>query len=78
MHETTGSLREEPPVQVDELAGRRKDWLITRIAHIYPRNDLVEHTLFSTGCVCGAEVELRESGPDKGYVITHNALDGRE
>lgn len=79
MHEGTGTLGAEPPVQVDELASRRKNWALIHIVHIHPKNDQVEHTIFGTGCVCGAEVEERQFGSgQKGYVISHNALDGRD
>lgn len=47
--------------------------------HTYPVNDLIEHDLEGTDCVCGPEVEavMREDGSN-GWLISHHSLDGRE
>lgn len=40
--------------------------------HVYPVNDLIEHELQGTMCVCEPEVDF-----DLGVVV-HNSIDGRE
>lgn len=57
-----------------DLTERLKKWHITSIVHVWPSNDRIEHTIIGYGCACGAEVETT----DDGYLIKHNALDGRE
>lgn len=56
------------------LTERLKNWRVTAIAHVWPANDQIEHALFGYGCACGAEVEVVADG----YLIKHNALDGRK
>ena len=43
------------------------------IVHITPVDDEIEHQHFGFGCVCGPTVECV---PD-GWVVVHEALDGR-
>lgn len=48
--------------------------------HVRPKDDLIEHTLDTTGsCICGPEVRAieREDG-SMGWLFTHHSLDGRE
>lgn len=47
--------------------------------HVLPISDLVDHEDEGTDCVCGPAVECvqNEDGPD-GWLIVHNALDGRD
>jgi len=42
--------------------------------HVYPVNDLREHT-FETTCECGPTVEFIENGE---AICVHNSFDGRE
>ena len=43
------------------------------IAHVTPVEDLCEHDLHDFRCVCGPRVEYVEDG----WVVVHQALDGR-
>jgi len=50
------------------------------VIHVIPINDLIEHdTSGEEDCLCGPETELVQGpeGEDR-WVVTHNALDGRE
>ena len=51
--------------------------------HVEPRNDLVGHDTSTdeATCVCGPSHEPvfdQDTGAVSGYVITHQALDGRQ
>ena len=47
--------------------------------HVYPRDDLVEHELEGTDCVCGPAVErVEKDGGGDGWLVIHHSLDGRE
>lgn len=45
------------------------------VVHVTPRDDLVEHVLDGTECLCGPTVEPDPEG--RGLVVIHHALDGR-
>ena len=47
--------------------------------HVIPENDLIEHITGGEDCPCGPVTEPipRDDG-SMGWVIVHNALDGRE
>lgn len=47
--------------------------------HVLPVNDLIEHEDEGEDCPCGPRVEavFREDGSN-GWIVVHNALDGRE
>lgn len=65
--------------QPTSLTPRLKKWYVTVVCHVWPKNDLIEHTIFGEGCSCGATVEEGEMADgSKCFTITHNALDGRE
>lgn len=44
--------------------------------HVYPINDLKEHHTDGVGCECNPKMERNEN--DDGWLIVHNAWDGRE
>jgi len=43
--------------------------------HVYPINDIHEHTFEGDTCACNPSVQPQEGG---GVVIVHNSWDGRE
>lgn len=43
--------------------------------HIWPKDDLIEHDLFSILCVCRPSFEVL---PHDELIVEHHALDGRE
>ena len=47
--------------------------------HVLPENDLIEHDTDGEDCPCGPVTEPveREDG-SMGWLVVHNALDGRE
>lgn len=46
--------------------------------HVYPPDDLVEHNLDGDDCVCGTRDEpVRRADGSVGWVVVHQALDGR-
>lgn len=48
------------------------------LAHVTPIADLVAHDAVGTNCVCGPFIRLvpNPNGPN-GWVVVHQALDGR-
>lgn len=44
--------------------------------HVYPVNDLLPHNTESMYCECNPKLERNEN--DDGWIIVHNAWDGRE
>lgn len=44
------------------------------IYHVYPVNDLREHSTEDFGCVCEPKFHVEQNG----YVVTHNSFDMRE
>lgn len=47
--------------------------------HVHPTDDLIEHDLDDTDCVCGPETRpaQRDDGAI-GWIVIHHALDNRE
>lgn len=60
----------------------QKGWVVSMNSHIIPLGDRIEH-IADSSCACQPEVseipvdELGK-GVYQGWVISHNALDGRE
>ncbi len=55
-----------------------KPWLVTRVVHVHPGNDRIEHGL-GMECICQPEAETFDHGDgNKGITVTHKALDGRK
>jgi hypothetical protein len=52
---------------------------IRNVVHVLPVGDLIEHQEHGFGCVCGPKVECEFDvcGCHAGWVVVHNALDGR-
>lgn len=50
-------------------------WLNNEKWHVYPVNDIREHTTNGFMCWCHPKTQEQENG---NYVIVHNALDGRD
>lgn len=50
--------------------------------HVYPVDDIVDHELAGTECVCGPVCEYVDPETDETYangpVVVHHSLDGRE
>lgn len=50
--------------------------------HVLPIGDLIDHDTSTPepDCVCGPRTELvkHSNGTDAGWILVHNALDGRE
>lgn len=44
--------------------------------HVYPTNDLKSHNTDSMSCDCNPKLERNEN--DDGWIVVHNAWDGRE
>ena len=55
---------------------------MTDTLHVAPIGDLIEHDTSTPepDCVCGPRTELvkRSDGTSAGWILVHNALDGRE
>lgn len=49
-----------------------------RIVHVYPLDDLIEHVVDGTDCICGPRLELAERDGEHGWLVVHHSLDGRE
>jgi hypothetical protein len=43
--------------------------------HVWPSDDLIQHTIEDEDCVCGPAIEDHQFGH---WVIRHYSLDGRE
>lgn len=54
----------------------RDDKTIPPDTHVIPIDDLIEHTE-SWACVC-RPLLTRPHGEDGGFLVIHNAMDGRE
>lgn len=47
--------------------------------HVYPTQDLIEHSTNGEDCLCGPEtIPVEREDGSIAYVISHHALDGRE
>lgn len=48
-----------------------------RFVAVAPQRDLVEHDLYDEQCVCGPTLRVVQGDHPDGWVLTHEALDGR-
>lgn len=47
--------------------------------HVYPLDDLIEHEIVGSDCVCGPKERPVEADDGSiGWIVVHSSLDGRE